>query len=111
MKPRWHDDRRTHATPLRPYGAACPARACRLPGRCGTRRMLTAQDLGLRTLWSRVGAADDLILAWEMKGQGTFGSLAPAFLAAVGWGAARCSRTHLLFSSSGRDTRLTQQIQ
>src|SRR5688572_11684867 len=111
MKPRWRDDRRTRATPLRPYGAACQAPACRLPDRCGTRRMLTARDLPPLSPSARVCAADDLILAWEMKGQGTFGSLAPAFLAAVGRGAApRFSPIHLVFSISGCDTRLTQQI-
>src|SRR6185503_7644804 len=102
MKPRWRDDRRTRATPLRPYGAACQARACRLPDRCGKRRMPTGQDLAPLSLWTRGCAPDDLILASERKGQETFGSLA-AFLVAVAQVVARVSlRIHLIFSISGR---------
>src|SRR5688572_9255114 len=74
--------------------------------------MLTAQSLAPQSPWARACAADDLILELEMKGQGTFGALAPAFLAAVGRGAApQCSRIYLFFSISGRGTRSAQQSQ
>src|SRR5688572_10927689 len=110
MKPRSRDDRRARAMPSRPYGAACQALACQLPDQCGKRRMRTVRNLAPQSLWARVRAAADRIRAWQTKGQGTFGSLAPVFLAAFGPVAGpERPRTYLMFSISGPGRRATQQ--